>query len=573
MSPSKTTRTPRPRTVTGPPGRGRPISQPESYRVLTPFQSSVNQLEKELFRSQRQRINESLDEHTPDFKRYENRYRRTVKRAQGPSDNDELIAASRLYDVILVGDYHTHQQSQRAFYRLLRAQPKTKGSLVIALEMIPADCQNAVDKFLAGRIQEKTFLKRIRYDEHWPFGPFSTYRPLFDLARQRNWRVIGIDSENHQGSVLARDHFAAELIANEIEEDPRARVFALIGEMHLAPGHLPKSTSQALKNRGFSRKILRVHQNPESIWFDFADRGLAIEHDVVKVSEDAYALLTASPVVCQQTFLTWLEQLQGEEFDETASDPDVGEKHVLHAVSVIDKALKLNAKGALRLLQVVDPSDLAFFELLQHSGIFTRIELKAIRKHILSVESCYIPKARLIYLATLSMNHAAEEAAHMLRHHCSQESMDDPKGLVDAFYFRIMNEAIAFFGSKIVNPKRKCVHREGLKQIASATKGDIDPTRRQAAIWALEHQNLERGKSVPHLADIFQAQSALFNAVTHMLGYILGDKLYYALVRNQVTPKEARALFFEPLEEEGSAMLMYFEWTNRLVRVRIPKRP
>ena len=573
MSASSTTRQPRPRTVTGPPGRGRPLSQPESYRHLTPFQSSVNQLEKELFRSQRKRINESLDEHTADFKRYEARYRRTVKRAQSPSNNDELITASKLYDVILVGDYHTHQQSQRAFYRLLRAQPKTKGSLVIALEMIPAHCQGAVDKFLAGRIQEKTFLKRIRFEEHWPFGPFSTYRPIFDLAKQRNWRVIGIDSENHQGDVLDRDHFAAALIATELQKNPNARVFTLIGEMHLAPGHLPKSTQEALKHRELSKKILRVHQNPESIWFDFADRGLAIEHDVVRVSDDAFALLTASPVVCQQTFLTWLEQLQGDEFDECASDPDVGEKHVVHAVSVIDKALKLKAKSALKLLQVVDPSDLAFFELLQHSGIFSRSEMKAIRKHILSVESCYIPKARLIYLATLSMNHAAEEAAHMLRHHCSRESMDDPKGLVDAFYFRTMNEAIAFFGSKIVNPKRKCVHRDGLKKLINSSDLDLDPTRRQAAKWAIEHQNLERGQAVPHLAEIFQAHSSLFNAVTHMLGYILGDKLYYALVRNQVTPKEARSLFFEPLEEEGSAMLMYFEWTNRLAKVRVPQRP
>jgi len=573
VSASRPTRKPRPRTVTGPPGRGRPLSQPESYRHLTPFQASVNQLEKELFRSQRRRINEALDEHTADFKRYESRYRRTVKRAQSPSDNDELIGASKTYDIILVGDYHTHQQSQRAFYRLLRAQPKTKHSLVIALEMIPADCQPAVDKFLAGRIQEKTFLKRIRYEEHWPFGPFSTYRPIFDLAKQRNWRVIGIDSENHQGSVLARDDFAGELIAKALDQQPETRVFALIGEMHLAPGHLPKSTQQAFKRRGVHKRILRVHQNPESIWFDFAERGLAIEHDIVRVSDDAFALLTTSPVVCQQTFLTWLEQLQGDEFDESASDPDVGEKHVVHAVSVIDKALKLKAKGALRLLQVVDPSDLAFFELLQHSGIFSRSEMQAIRKHILSVESCYIPKARLIYLATLSMNHAAEEAAHMLRHHCSRESMDDPKGLVDAFYFRAMNEAIAFFGSKIVNPKRKCVHRDGLQKLVALKDKDIDPTRRQAATWALEHQNLERGQAVPHLAEIFQARSSLFNAVTHTLGYILGDKLYYALVRNQVTPKEARALFFEPLEEEGSAMLMYFEWTNRLAKVRIPHRP
>lgn len=572
MAQNSPSRRARPRTVTGPPGRGRPRIRPETYRPLTPFQDSVNRLERDLYRSQQKRINETLLEYTDDFKRYERQYRRTVQRAIEPSDNQELIAAAKCADVILVGDYHTHPQSQRAFFRLLRAQSRVSRDVVIGLEMIQGKHQASIDKYLAGRISEKTFLRRIEHEEHWPFGPFETVRPIFDLAKERGWRIMGIDSINHSGTVRVRDEFAAECVVNALTTNPKARVFVLIGEMHLAPPHLPRCIEKQLKKANLDKNILRIHQNPEAIWFDFASRGLAIEHDVVRVSDDAFALLTASPVVCQQTYLTWLEQLQEGDNTNDSLDPEIGEKHVKHAVQVIDQALGLKAKNALRTVQVTDPSDLAFFELLQHSGIFNPREIKAIRKHILSVESCYIPKARLIYLATLSMNHAAEEAAHMLRHYCSQEDMDDPKSLVDAFYFRIMNEAIAFLGSKIVNPKRKCSHEEELQAIARAKK-PLSQLDKLAATMALDHKRMERGTIIPHLSDIFQAPSKLFNAVTHLLGYILGDKLYYALVRNKITAEEARSMFFEPLGDEGAAMLMYFEWVNRVGNLKTPKRP
>ena len=150
--------------------------------------------------------------------------------------------------------------------------------------------------------------------------------------------------------------------------------------------------------------------------------------------------------------------------------------------------------------------------------------------------------------------------------------MDDPKGLVDAFYFRIMNEAIAFLGSKIVNPKRKCTHEESLRTLVEQKKSPPS-VEMIAARMALDHKEMERGAIIPHLSDIFHSNSELFNAVTHILGYILGDKLYYALVRNKITATEARSMFFEPLEDEGAAMLMYFEWTNRVGRLKTPKRP
>lgn len=536
------------------------------------FQEASLEFELELFASNQRLINEAVEGYTDEFRRYEARYRRTVRQSVGPVPFTELVRDSKRASVVLVGDYHTYPQAQRAFFRLLRAQPAKGPQVVIALEMILGKHSAVVDRFLAGKISERTFLRRIEYAEHWPFESFEAVRPIFELARKRQWRIIGIDQQDEGvASLNERDLYAAERIADALEGKPKARVFALIGELHLAPGHLPKLVRRALAKRHIDGSVLRVHQNPDTIWFDYAAKGLAEEHDVLRLSDDAFALLTASPVVCQQSFLTWLEQISEGEEEFASFAPNAGHKNVRHAVDVIDKALALRAKRAAKGVEVVGPADLSFFGDLDRSGDFTKLELKQIRAHILSSESCYIPRARMIYLATMSMNHAAEEAAHMLRHVCSSESMDDPKGLVDAFYFRAMNEAIAFVGSKIVNPKRKCTHVRELTRIA---EGEREATAQDvaAAEWVLAHKRMERGELVPHLSAVFKAPPALFNAVTHMLGYILGDQLYYALVRGRVTQSTIRTLFFEPLGDEGAAILMYFELIAKVGRLRPPRR-
>jgi hypothetical protein len=203
--------------------------------------------------------------------------------------------------------------------------------------------------------------------------------------------------------------------------------------------------------------------------------------------------------------------------------------------------------------------------------------MKQIKEHILASESYYIPKARLVYLATLSLNHAAEEASHYLRHHLSGEGIDEPKGLVDAFYCRVMNETLGFLGSKIVNPKRKCVHIAELSSVASgeATASVASSVRaidREAARFALAHKRMERGEHVSWLMQVYGANSELFNAVTHILGYILGDQIYYGLVRGRVSRELARNLYYEPFEEEGSALIRYLDLVSRVGTIRTPKR-
>jgi hypothetical protein len=280
--------------------------------------------------------------------------------------------------------------------------------------------------------------------------------------------------------------------------------------------------------------------------------------------------LSASPVVCQQSFLTWLDQVQDGAVDPPLLDGDAQVRGFEQAIGVLGRALDLPIGDALRNVEVVGPADLGFIERLKRSKKFTAREMKEIRAHILASESSYIPRARLVYLATLSINHAAEEASHYLRHHLSGEGEKQPAGLIDSFYGRVINEAIGFLGSKIVNPKRKCAHQLELAEVAA------DPSRtkleREAARYVLAHKKMERGHHIAWLSSVFGARGEIVNAVTHLLGYMLGDQLYYALVRGKISREEARHLYFRPVEPEGASLVLYLQLIARVRNVTVPKR-
>ncbi len=122
-------------------------------------------------------------------------------------------------------------------------------------------------------------------------------------------------------------------------------------------------------------------------------------------------------------------------------------------------------------------------------------------------------------------------------------------------------------------PGRLCRGRERwIEAWEAGERRRLDPLEIRAAELVLAHLELEAGRRVPGLRrKLYGASDAhLFNAVTHVLGYILGDKLYYALVAGESTKAEVRALFLDPLDEEGAATQTYFILAERLASVRIP---
>jgi hypothetical protein len=432
------------------------------------------------------------------------------------------------------------------------AKPAT--SLLLALEFVQGRHQAAVDAYLLGRVSEEQFLRAIGYGRHAVFDTWPHFKPIFDEARARGLPIIAIDLLGE--SLAARDEYAARRIAQAAHGHPGAQILVLAGQLHVAPQHLPAAVSRRIPGL----KALVVYQNCERIWWSLQRDHRELEVQACLVRPGEYCLINTPPVVVQQSYLDWIE---GGVEPLDGAHPEARFRFLARTIA---RFLSLDTRAfreALSHVAVYTAGDLSFLDTLPVSAR----ERRQIEQQILSRESYYIPRARIAYLANLSVNHAAEEAAHFVRNVVSGAG-DEPRGLVDAFYARALEEAYAFCGSKIVNPRRKCPHEPEFERLLRGG----DALTRQVARCVLAHRAVETSGRARAAHRLSKAGPALFNAVTHSLGYMLGERLYYGLATGVCPKSYVRELFVDPLEEEGEAFATYMMLSRKLAGVRIPKR-
>ena len=522
-------------------------------------------LQRRIFEKQR-RIIEAREAHlSPGFHKYRNEYRKAVSGFVSPSGFGALcdaIAASR---TAYVADYHTLRLSQRTFVKLIRGIMPQVDHICLCLELVPIRHQDTLDRFLEGRISEKTFLKRIEYRKHWPYDIWPHFKPIFDLAAEQGFVIIALDS-NPSLSLKKRDQLAAEQIAAAARRFPDALLLSLTGQMHTAPSHLPAAVDRAFVKAGMPvpERVI-VYQNAEEIYWQLAEErkeGL----EVVRVDDQSFCVNNTPPLVQQLSYLHWVQA------DSETMEFDEAEGTVRSLIQTLGTFLNLPWAEAARTVRVLIPGDLDLMSVVEE-GNLTAFEKQQLLLSVKARQSVCIAKLSAVYLAGLSLNHAAEESAHFLKHTVSRGTV--PKELRDRFYYFTLNEACGFLGSKIINPKRKTDHEGKLRKIAAAFRVENSRGTAEArgALFALEHIALEtRGRPLSTKAATLLRDPAVFHAASHILGYILGDRLYYALTGGTVSKKHIKKLFAHPLDGPRVAQEEYFRIAERVRSVEMPRR-
>lgn len=509
-------------------------------------------LQLSLFRSQKALIRQAVHASSTAFQAYERRYRRLTRRFETPISLravDDAVAAA---DIVYVGDYHTLRSAQQSYLRLVQRAVAAKRPVVIALEFVEGRHQAAVDAFLDGQLSERAFLTRIGHPYTGDFDIWPNFRPIFELARRMKLPVLAIDKRaGGSKSLERRDAYAALRIAEAARSETRPQVLVLMGQYHIAPCHLPLAVDTALGED--TRRSLVVYQNCESVWWKLARGGQAGQVEAVRIREGELCLVHTSPLLCQQSFLDYLEAESG---DAPLTEGGVAERFRKMA-RLIARFTGIRMGSALRDVAVITPGDPDALEVIRTRARFGPKELEQVRKQILARESYYIPRARTAYLASLSLNHAAEEAAHFVRHAAIGAVMDAPRRPSDAFYARCMEEALGFFGSRLVNPRRHCQTIDEWANVFATRRGE----ERQIAAFLLAHKAAESEGAEEAARLIPLRRDRLFHAVSHGLGYLLGHALHRAFEDGRVTRAEVRALFADPLQEPRAT---YFTWAHRL---------
>ncbi|MFH1874563.1 MAG: ChaN family lipoprotein [Pseudomonadota bacterium] len=525
-------------------------------------------LQKRLYKHNERLIESSIIVKESGFEAYEDRYRKNVRNYQQIVSHEEMIQDILKSDIIYVGDYHTCNQSQRSFLRILKNVVTKKKNITIGLELIHHNFQEAIDSYLNGKITDSTFIAKTKLKEQWIFDLWSNFKPLFDFAKYHGLKIVGIDAAGEKASLLQRDKASAKVLVDVLKKNSQTILFVFIGDLHIAPQHLPLEVNKLLKQMNLKKKELILYENSEPIYWKLAENGLDDKTEVVRLAGGNYCRMHTPPIVCQQSYLNWLEHEEGE------IDYYDAKSNFLDLVERIAKFLKIKLGPEIDEIEVFTCGDISFLKKLRESKKFNKQELNLIKQQILSSESYYIAKTKYVYLANLSLNHAAEEAAHYLKSLCS--GLEEPREYVDAFYANILHETLGFFGSKLINHKRKCFHEAEFKKLLEYLRTIDVPGERslekQTAELILEFKKYEKSGIPLLFTNIYRQPMELFLATTHALGYMLGDRLYYAMVDHVVTKAAIKAMFFDPWLESGEPYETYMKLVKKLKGVKIPKR-
>ncbi len=529
--------------------------------------SELLSIQKKLWRHNKSIIDSSVSVNESGFARYERTYMRAVCDYDIVSNHHEMLASVKQADIIYVGDYHTCNQSQRSFLRILKACIKQKRAIIVGMELLHEKYQKDLDKYLLGKISERTFISRVKLKEHWVFDLWNNFKPIFDFCKYHDIPVRAIDAAAQGADVRTRDDATATLLADIKVDYPDHQLFCFIGDLHIAPSHLPKKVTQALKKQHVACESLMLYQNSESIYWKLAEEKIENFAEIVKLADGNFCRMHTPPVIEQSSYLNWLEHEEGE------IDFVDAKAQFLELVDQITHFLRLDVSDQKNMVEVFTTGDLSFLDYLCEHG-FNQPDIDIIKNQILASESYYISKAKIVYLANLSINHAAEEASHFIKHLCSGD--EEARDFVDAFYANILHEALGFFGSKIINHKRKCAHLTDLNQLLDYLDSiEVPDTRMleyETACAVTEYLRMEKKNHYLSYSDMLHMPMELFVSITHAMGYMLGDKMFYGLLKHRISKKDIRELYLNPWRQEGDSLRIYKRLRRRVGSIRVPKR-
>jgi uncharacterized iron-regulated protein len=120
----------------------------------------------------------------------------------------ELFERLARENVVLLGEAHDRADHHRWQTQVIAGLLSRRESLVVGLEMLPRSAQPALDRWVAGALDEAGFLAESGWSRNWGFD-FALYRPIFELARLNRTKMLALNVERAVVSRVGREGFAA----------------------------------------------------------------------------------------------------------------------------------------------------------------------------------------------------------------------------------------------------------------------------------------------------------------------------------------------------------------------------
>jgi hypothetical protein len=324
----------------------------------------------------------------------------------------------------------------------------------------------------------------------------------------------------------------------------------------------------------------------DEIYWQLADKHL--QHaDVVRVGARRYCVLTTGLIekyeAYRRTIETWKQEGVDDDVDLTSTVYNVTDT-ILDFLK-IDKHRYCLERDTECIEFIVDAYPEVYSDtdatlvrrLLRGVGMDSQDE-EEILTHVERRGSCYVPRLNAILIGAFNLVHAGEEAGHFVNMAL--------KGLIheharlwacqhDNFYTFVIEEALAFFASKLIHPARNYFQESPFYRLTGKPREEIEAQSGHAqeefdkiVRFILVHKRMEQDytdyEHVPEeiLAGINADRKRVY-ILTHELGYFLGQQMYEGFQQKVITREEISRLFRTRFDESGSALNAYLSLAER----------
>jgi len=473
-------------------------------------------------------------------RKYLREFSKAFRTYEAVLSSEEVQAALRPADVVLIGDYHALGASQRCAASLLEQRALAGDRpVVLGVETIFARDQHILDEWWRREIDEAELRQRIRFDLDWGYE-WAPFYELLVSARDNAEALYGLDCMPREDlrKIGARDSHAALKIAEVRQRHPNAVVFVLFGESHMAPNHLPR----AVRKQNRDARVMTVLQNVDALyWRAAGERADKVE--AVRVNEDALCVFNATPLEKYESYRLFLDQ-----WSRCDDCPDYAPT-IYNLIDSLASFLEMNRYSPHNSTQPRFLVDLLpevyggsagqmFGRLLLRKGLSTA-DLAELLKRVEECGSAYLPQVNAFYVREFQMVHAAEDAARFLHQACqglpqrvnghpaAGSVLAAPERAADRFYARVIEHAVAYFGSRVLHPSRPAPAPDETTLTRAACE--------KAAQAALRSDDSE------------------FERAALDLGERIGQQIYQAYLSGKVAPRGLRRVFLAHLHEPGMA--------------------
>jgi uncharacterized iron-regulated protein len=136
-------------------------------------------------------------------------------------DDAQLAARLRAARVVYVGEEHPNPHDHAAQLEVLAAAFAAEPGTALGLEMLPRTMQGALDRYVAGTLDEAGFLAEVDWEHTWGYD-FGFYRPLLAFCRDHHLRAFALNAPRALAHAVAERGLAG-LGADEKRDLPELK--------------------------------------------------------------------------------------------------------------------------------------------------------------------------------------------------------------------------------------------------------------------------------------------------------------------------------------------------------------